>query len=136
MTATMEMVRAYFDSKGKTYEVFEERNAIRTGYTCEHVTISVIIIFDDNNQTVGLKSFNYVKFPEEKKQKMFEICSKMNYKYRWVKFYVDETDNSVTLSDDAYIDLETCGEEIYELIGRMCGIGDEAYPEFMKTVWS
>ena len=60
----------------------------------------------------------------------------MNDKFRWVKFYVDESDNTVSLATDAVITSATCGEVIYELVLRMASIGDDAYPEFMRALWA
>ena len=59
----------------------------------------------------------------------------MNQEYRWVKFYVDEKENSVTIADDAIIQLDSCGEEIFELMYRLADIADDVYPEFMKAIW-
>ena len=67
---------------------------------------------------------------------MYELCSKMNNRFNWVKFFVDESDSTITLSDDAVIQLDSCGEEIIKLIQFMTLVADEAYPEFMKAIWS
>ena len=67
---------------------------------------------------------------------MFRLCSQMNKKYSWVKFYVDEEDNTVTLADDAVVDPSSCGEEAYGLMFRMLLICDDAYPEFMRTLYA
>ena len=60
----------------------------------------------------------------------------MNNRFNWVKFFVDESDSTITLSDDAVIQLDSCGEEIIKLIQFMTLVADEAYPEFMKAIWS
>lgn len=134
----LKLTAAFLESKGFKFDVDEENDVIITGVggLKNKGSIKVYVIFDDNGRTVGIRSHSFCEFPEEKKAKMYEICSKMNDDFRWVKFYVDEKDNTITLADDAIITPETCGEEIFELIIRMVGIGDDAYPEFMKGIWA
>ena len=66
---------------------------------------------------------------------MYEVCSKLNNEFRWIKFYVDERDNTITLADDAIVQLDTCGEEIWEIMVRLSDIADDAYPTIMKAIW-
>lgn len=137
MSMTLKMVAAYLDSKQFHYRVEEERDIIRLGIggLDNKGNLDIVLSFDDNDRTLGVRSFNYVTFPPAKKPTMYEVCSKMNDEYRWVKFYVDESDNTVTLADDAVVQLDSCGEEVFELIMRMAGIADGAYPNFMKEIW-
>ena len=60
----------------------------------------------------------------------------MNSKYRWAKFYVDEEDNTITIEADAYIQLDSCGEEILNVVVKIVSIADLVYPEFMKAIWA
>jgi hypothetical protein len=66
---------------------------------------------------------------------MYQLCSELNQEYKWAKFYVDESDNTLTVQDDAIIQLDTCGAECYELLARLVLIVDEVYPKMMKTIW-
>ena len=135
MNNAMKMTAAFFDAKGIKYAANDERNVIRTGFGANNKeNVEVLLIFD-GDETMGLRSFNYVKFPDAKKPQMYQLCSELNKSFRWVKFYVDEQDNTITLADDAVIQLETVGEEAFELMMRMIGIADNAYPTFMKALW-
>lgn len=137
MNMAMRMTAAYMESKGVRCSVNEEKNLIRLGFKANNKgSIELMVIFDKDNGSVGLRSFDYCRFPEEKLAAMYEVCSKVNKEYRWIKFFVDERDNTVTLADDAIIQIDSCGEEIFELICRMVSIGDEAYPIFMKALWA
>lgn len=97
--------------------------------------IKIYMIFDKegDNFVVSFKTPNLCKFPAEKTELMYEVCSQMNRQYRWVKFYVDE--NTITCQDDAMIQLETAGNECLNLVERMLLICDRVYPELMKAVW-
>lgn len=90
----------------------------------------VIIVFDEDNSACVFYTFNYIEFSDDKKTEMIYKCNEMNNEYRWVKFYVDESDNTVTIQGDAVIQLKTCGEEVMEIVFRIVTIGDEAYPKF------
>lgn len=48
--------------------------------------------------------------------------------------YVDNN-GDITAQIDAFIDEETCGSECLNLVRRMAGITDEAYPDFMCAMW-
>lgn len=136
MNNAMKMAAAFFTAQKIKFDADEQRNVIRTGFNAHNKDhVEVLLIFDGDT-TMGLRSFNYVKFPEEKKAAMYQLCSEMNKQYRWVKFYVDEQDNTITLSDDAVIQVETAGEESFELMMRLIGIADQAYPTFMKALWA
>ena len=137
MGMALKMVSAYLDAKGVRYKTNESRNAIELGFKADNKEgIDLILFFDEDDGGMALRSFNYCKFPESKLANMYQLCSEMNKDYRWIKFYVDERDNTITLSDDAVIQLDSCGDEAWELIVRMVSIGDEAYPKFMKVLWS
>lgn len=138
MNKAMKLTAAYLDAQKFYYEADEENSFIMTGLggLKNKGTMKVYILFDENERTVGLRSMDFVQFPAEKKAKMYEVCSKMNDAYRWAKFYVEEEKNTITVSDDAVVNLDSCGEELLELVHRICSIGDDTYPEFMKAIWS
>lgn len=134
----LKLTAAFFESKNFYFDVDDENDVIITGVggLKNKGSMKMYIIFDDNERTVGIRSHNFCNFPAEKKAKMYEVCSKMNDSFRWAKFYVDEKDNTITVSDDAVVSLDNCGEELFELVLRMSSIGDDAYPEFMKALWA
>ena len=59
-----------------------------------------------------------------------------NHKFRWIKFYVDDSDNTITAEADAITTPDEAGEEIFSVLARLVGIIDRAHPEMMKTLWS
>lgn len=137
MGMALTMTKAFLESKNFKHEAVEEKNYIRTGVggLKNKGNINITIFFDDNDRTVAVRSFEYCSFPAEKKSAMYEICSKLNYEYRWIKFYVEESDNTIALADDVIVQLDTCGDEIWEIIVRLSSIADEAYPQIMKAIW-
>ena len=136
MVSSLKMAQAYFESKGiRSAGVDEERNILQVKFGGDNTNITILLCFTADGGYVTFKSFNLCKFSPDKLPQMYKACSELNRDYKWVKFYVDESDNTVTAQDDAIIQLDSCGEECYELVGRMVTIVDEAYPVLMKAIW-
>ncbi len=68
-------------------------------------------------------------------EKTYKLLNAENAKYRWIKFYVDD-DNDIRAEMDAVLDLDTAGDECFELMLRMCDIVDDAYVEIQKGFWA
>ncbi len=136
MNINMKMTMAFLDAKGVRYQSDEEHGFIKTRWNAKNMDGIEVLVFFDEGDTIALRTFGYVNFPEEKAGEMYKVCSECNKNYRWVKFYVDEDDHMVTLADDAVVQADTCGEEVYDLIGNLVIIGGEAYPNFMKKIWA
>lgn len=138
MNLAAKVTAAYFDSQDIRYSMRGDDNEIiSVGFRAENKeSIEILLFFSEGNDNVGIRSFDLCKVPEVKKPALYELCSKLNDEYRWVKFYIDEDDNTITAADDALIQLDSCGEECLELVMRMCDIADEVYPEIMKAIWS
>ena len=137
MGMSMEMTKQFFDTKGLHYDERKDGKAIRVslGGMKNREGIRVSIIFDDNDKTVALRTYDLCKVPEDKLDRMYEACSELNRSFRWLKFYVDASDNTVTAEDDAIVTPESAGEEIFGILARMVGIVDRAHPELMKALW-
>ena len=138
MSVVMEMTKAYLDSQGMHYRERSDAPVLQIGIggLKNAGQMEVIVVFDDNDRTVSLRSFNLCQVPEEKKAAMYAACNAVNRQYRWVKFYIDEKDSTVTAQDDAVLQADSAGQEIFELIIRMSNIVDEAYPTLMKANWA
>jgi len=136
MVSTLKMAKAYFDSKGiHTSVLDEEDNILRVGFKGDNTNVSILMDFSEDGEYVTFKSYNLCTFSVDKIAQMYKLCSELNKEYKWVKFYVDESDNTLTAQDDAIIQLDSCGVECYELVGRMVAIVDDVYPRMMKTIW-
>lgn len=135
MNTAVKMFTDYMDRKDVKYTILKE-DRVRIGFNGDNMpTISLIFAFGDDGRDVAIRVFSIAKVPEEKIGNACFACSKLNYKFRWVKFYLDR-DNEVTASMDAVIDPYTTGEECYELLIRTTDIVDKAYPDIMKMLWA
>lgn len=94
-------------------------------------------IFDTDGEGVAIRVFNLVTgVASDKKPAMMQACNEVNRKYRFMKFVYDTGDDSVQMESDAVFRDNDVGEICVELMVRGLQIVKEAYPVFMKALWS
>lgn len=135
MSMAANMVKAFLDTKEVTYREVNERTLLLTFSGFSFNSLDVGLIFEEDDRSVSLRCPRVSTFEPSKKQKLYEVCSVLNAKFKWIKFYLDEENNVIEAAIDAMIQLDSCGEECFELIGRTVSIVNEAYPEIMKAIW-
>ena len=137
MGISIEMTKAFMDTKGMKYEEIDNGNGLIVGIggLKNKGSVDSYVFFVDES-SVTLKVFDVCQIPEGKREIMFKVCSQMNEQFRWVKFYVDKQALRIVASDDAVIQPDSCGEEIFGLLLRMANVIDAAYPHFMQAMWS
>ncbi len=125
----------YMDAKGIKYEEVNEF-AVRVVYNCENIkALPVYVLFDkDGDAMVQFKSWDIANF-KNRVDEGIKVCHTLNAKYRWVKYYLD-SDSDVVCTCDAYVDENTCGPVCLALVNRVVNISDEAYPDFMRALYS
>lgn len=118
-------------------EVFEAqgRTVVPIGFGIKSTNITIHVIFDDNDYTVAIRCFGFLKISEDQFPQALVCCNELNQKKRWVKFYIDN-DGEINIEDDAIVDNITAGSELLELVMRMAAIADEAYPILNRAIWS
>lgn len=138
MNMASKMTSTYFTTKNLKHTVLgDDGEAIRVGMGLNNVdSIQILLIFNEEGTNVALRTDGLCKFPEAKKPAMYKLCSQMNAKFRWMKFYVKEEENTIAVEDDAVIQLDSVGAECFELIMRMCGIVDDSYNDFMAEIYA
>ena len=138
MGLSIQMTKAFFESKGLRYRETDDGKALFVGFggLKNKGDLEILLIFDDDDRAVAIRAVDVATAPENKHAELFRLCSNLNFKYRWVKFYVNKKRGAIAAEDDAVINPDSAGEEIFELILRMAGIVDQAYPEIMKALWT
>ena len=131
-----EVTAEFFDSKEFCYDMSEDGRAITIGFELKNRDgIKILIVFDPGDESVALRVYNIAKIPSEKKDDMFAVVNSLNQKYRWIKFVIDEEDNTINAEDDAVIQLDSCGEEVLKCCLHFAAIIDQAYPEIMTSIF-
>ena len=140
MSINAEKFKSYLDGKNIKYDYHEATEktaeAIIVGTAGNNADeIRVIFFFDDDANSVNVKSFSVAKVPSNKLMDAYVKVNELNYEYRWVKFYIDD-DNEITVSGDAIVDPDSAGEELFEMLARYMKIIDDVYPALMKVIWA
>ena len=132
-----ELFKAYLESQDlEATMVDEEHNILRIGAGLKNTQISIFFQFGDDDQDVHLEGRQFANIPKDQLDKIYKICNTLNDGFRFVKFVWDDEADDLCCRCDAVIQLDSCAEEVFELMARMASIVDEAYPQIMKALWA
>lgn len=109
---------SYYGVNGKHEEVdveFELDNY--SSMTCE-------LYFKEDCEEVSLRIWNIVTVSAGKNF-TYSVLNKLNDSYKFAKFVLDESDNTVQAELDMYIDAEHCGRPVYDAMMALFDIIDD-----------
>lgn len=115
-------------------EAREESSVLHVGINAEKTSFEALYISRSEKNDVAFRIYNLIKFPEEKLDAVLECVNAANLRFRFLKFTVDEQNNSVDAAYDFTISGENLGEAACELLMRSAGIIDSCYPTFMDVL--
>ena len=131
----LKLVAQYLESKDTKASQVDD-DVLRIGWNFEGSSIDIFFQFDESDTHVHLEGINFVTVPEDKYDRMYKVLNQVNNEYKLVKFTLDEENGQIIARDDAVIQLDSCGEECFELMIRMVQIVEDAYPTLMKGIWA
>jgi hypothetical protein len=131
----LKLVAQYLESKDTKASQVDD-DVLRIGWNFEGSSIDIYFQFDESDTHVHLEGINFVTVPEDKYDRMYKVLNQVNNEYKLVKFTLDEENGQIIARDDAVIQLDSCGEECFELMIRMVQIVEDAYPTLMKGIWA
>lgn len=122
----------------------EETSHVIAGVSGNECQYRVLYISRDDDSDVSVRVFNLIQFPEEKLPQMLIKTNEMNNKYRFVKFVLDKSDNTIGIEFDFPLSQGNVGEMAKEILFRLMRMIDGnpekgeqgVYSEFMSAVWS
>ena len=92
-------------------------------------------ISKDDDNDVSVRVFGLLTVEETHRDRILPIINKLNAKYRFVKFVLDE-DGDVNLEYDYLVRCPDPTASAEEIIIRIVKMVDEAYPELMRAMWA
>lgn len=123
-----------------TYEGQNERtkkDIVKVRYSGDNMdTIEVQYFFNDDCEDAAIRVFNMCRVPKDKIAGIYRVISAQNNHYRFAKFCLDESDNTIQMEMDPVFRANDVAEICLELLSRSVNICDEAYTEFMKFIYS
>lgn len=102
-------------------------------------SVKVVIAFDDDDyedETVAFRVWNITKYNENNAARVLAACNALNAQYRFVKFYLDESDHTITGALDTVVELSNAGPICERILIHVVSVVDSAYPDLMKAVWA
>ena len=97
------------------------------GNNCE--SFNVECFFYEDNQSAAMYVWNIIEYHQIDLSKVLYACNELNSDYRFVSFYCDESDNTVTAQTDAvFSGTENAGEIAGIHFLKLINIVDEGYP--------
>ena len=133
----LESFAAYMEAKDLKVRLMEEdENVCYVGFQLDNTEVGILLFFGEDLKDVHFVGRDFVKIPDDKTDVVLSVCNECNKNFRWVKFVYNEEDNRVTCQCDAVVQEDSVAEECYEIVMRLAGIVDEAYPSFMKAIWA
>ena len=100
---------------------------VKVSYSLDDTKITVICFFKEDTKSCSMRVWNFIDYEASDANQVIQTLDQLNSKYRWVKFYSDASDNSVTVSLDAVFRNNDVGEICRECLRHIVNICDDCY---------
>lgn len=132
MSVYYDLTVRYLEEQGIKYKGDGQNNVNVTYNTSNLPHVTVKVFFDDDGANMlTTRTWEIASF-KGKEASGYEVCNTLNSQYRWGKFFIDK-DSDVCFQCDAFLDKNTCGEEVLFIVRRCVGIVDDAYPTIARA---
>lgn len=113
-----------------------DSSTVKVSYSGDNFSsLEILFISKDDDSDVAVRAWGFVSgIPDAKRGEILEAMNELNNK-RYVKYVLD-SDGDLNLSYDIPISIEEVGATACEMVARFVNSADEAYPKFMKIIWS
>lgn len=106
----------------------------RINYECvtmnnkgEELSYTINYFFSEDSTYTGLRVWNVITYNDSDLAKVLRTCNSLNSDYKYVKFYADESDNTVTVEMDLIHRSGDVGDIVLEATLRLANVLDESY---------
>lgn len=127
-----------FDDNNINHRINETANtsSVEAGYTGDNAPNFIVrFISTDDDNDVAVRILSFVRVPDSKHTAVLEAINSLQRRFRYVNFTIDD-DGEVNIGYDFPLRTANVGDVAVEMFIRMVKIADEAYPLFMKAIWS
>lgn len=100
-------------------------------YSLDNTSITVRVFFEDE-ASCGIRVWYLITYDPSRLGEIVEACNNLNNQYRWVKFYADTSDNTVTASADVEFGDNPAGNVVRTMLRRVVNITNLGYNELMQ----
>jgi len=133
--ATREIYEAFQDADLKcTVKELDHSSILLAGITGKHTRFDVAFVSKDNDNDVSLRVLDLVHIDSMLMTPLLHAVNKLNSKYRYAKFVVEEEEATVSIFFDFPLNAQNTGSIALELLARVSKIVDDAYPVLVQYV--
>ena len=119
----------FCDAKGIKYTLDtsasdDKYEVVRISYSLDNFeSLRCTLLFKTDNEEVGLRIWNIVTTTASKDYVLYTI-NKINADYKFAKYVLDESDMTVQVELDVYIEADSCGRVVYDSMMALFNITD------------
>lgn len=125
--ATLEENDLAYEFVGKEYDDDEH---VKLENEDENFAYTIHVYFDKDEDVATVLIWNIIEFNEVDYADVLRAVNNMNYSYKYTRFYIDESDNTVTCAMNIILhDNDSAGDIVLEGLLRAASILKSAYPQ-------
>lgn len=127
--ATREIYEVFQDNGLKCIvKELDHSSILIAGMTGRTTSFEVFYVSKDNDNDVSLRVPDLVHIDPMLMTPLLHAVNKLNCKYRYAKFIVDEEEHTVSIAFDVPLNAENTGSIALEMLARASRAVDDAYP--------
>lgn len=118
---------SYLDSKGVKYKyvgVDGKDEEVTVSYSLENFSSMTCKLFFRDDDEVNLRVYDIV-YANNRTDYVLSTINSLNYEYKYAKFVLDTSDNSIRAEMDMFIDASTCGAPVFEAMIMLLSVIDD-----------
>lgn len=121
----------YLDNEGTIYtykgKTDNGEDIFLISFGGDNTDVTVNLFFDNDDTGAVLYVWNLYEIKPSQADECIKVCNDLNSRYRFVKFYYDESDCTVTVQSDVIFRADDIGELCNEIVHRTAFLSDEGY---------
>ncbi len=137
MYAAVEEIIEVFKEHSIVFHIQENEESIRivASVIVDYTSFTMYFIVNGDSNDVAVRVPHFVRFKKQNRRDMLQIANRMNDRFRFCKFTVNDEAEAVTIEYDFAEKTENIGESCEEIFRLVMQIAEKAYPEFMRAIW-
>ena len=118
------------DQNGQAYNYIgmnsDDNEEVRLDFDLDNTSITARIFFEDEN-SCAIRVWYLMDYDATRLSEVEDAVNTLNSQYRWVRFFCDQTDNTITAAADVEFGDNPAGEIVWTVVGRVRGISNLGY---------
>lgn len=102
---------------------------IRMNFGTNKYSLTMNLFCDKTQTETSIRVWNIITYDPSKETEVMVLCNKLNSDYKYVKFYADTTDNTVTCDMDVLYRKNDVGPIVLEAITHVADIIEDCYSQ-------